>query len=216
MSRVVRTLLISNKSATKALIGVQHPAVDRSAVYVSLRGRNLIVKNLRFTRIFSQNNAIQLDDFQALASLSNKDCSFSQDVPITAHLVLPFFIRKVRLLSDIKLVVDLLGLTRISVDNLRRSIFLAAALPELEVVWVARSKKNLRDTIKINQQTDKLGVLVEVDEALLDSENIVMNLLECFTHLIATKVRTPERAIELRTWSVSEIASQHITVLNIL
>jgi hypothetical protein len=216
MSRVVRTLLISNKSATKALIDVQHPAVDRSAVYVSLRGRNLIVKNLRFTRIFSQNNAIQLDDFQALASLSNKDYSFSQDVPITAHLVLPFFIRKVRLLADIKLVVDSLGLTRISVDNLRRSIFLAAALPELEVVWVARSNKNLRDMIKINQQTDKLGVLVEVDEALLDSENIVMNLLECFTHLIATNVRTPERALELRTWSVSEIASQHITVLNIL
>lgn len=216
MSRVVRTLLISNKSAAKALLGVQHPAVDRNAVCVSLRRGDLIVNILKFIRIFSQNNAIQAADFQALSLLNNKDCSFSREVPITAHLVLPFFIPKARLLPDIKLVVDSLGLTRISVDNLRRSIFLAAALPELEVVWVVRSKKNLRDTIKINQQTGKLGVLVEVDETLLDSENITRNLLECFTHLIVTNVRTPERALELRTWSVSEIASQHITVLNIL
>ena len=70
--------------------------------------------------------------------------------------------------------------------------------------------------VSIYERSEKLGVFVEADERLLDSKYILNSLLGCSTHVIATKVRTPERALELRTWSISEIASQHITVLNIL
>mgnify|MGYP001308589804 CR=1 FL=1 len=216
MSRVVRTLIISNKSGTNALIGVQHPAVDRNAVCVSLRGNNVLVRVLRLMRISPRTSPIQLDDFRALLSAGKGNCSFSPSVPMTVHFILPFFIPKARLLSDIRSISDSLGLTRICVDNLRRAVFLAAALPALEVVWVVRSKKNLGDLVSMHERSEKLGVFVEVHERLLDSKHILNSLLGCSTHVIATKVKTPERALELRTWSISEIASQHITVLNIL
>lgn len=216
MSRVVRTLLISNKSGTEALMRGQHPAVDRNAVCVSLRGNNLLVRVLRLMRISPRTNAIQLDDFRALLSAGKGNYSFSPSVPTTVHFILPFFISKARLLSDIRSVSDSLGLTRICIDNLRQAVFLAAALPSLEVVWIVRSKKDLGDLVSMHERSEKLGVFVEAHERLLDSKYILSSLLGCSTHVIATKVRTPERALELRTWSISEIASQHITVLNIL
>ena len=216
MSRVVRTLLISKKSGTKALIRAQHPAVDRNAVCVSLRENNLLERVLRLTRISPRTCAIQLDDFRALWSAGKGDCSLSPSIPTNVHFILPFFIPKTRLLSDIRSVSDSLGLTRICIDNLRRAVFLAAALPALEVVWVARSKKDLGDLVSMHERSEKLQVFVEVHERLLDSKYILSSLLGCSTHVIATKVMTPERALELRTWSISEIASQHITVLNIL
>lgn len=216
MSRVVRTLLISNKSGAEALMRGQHPAVDRNAVCVSLRGNNLLVRVLRLMRISPRTNAIQLDDFRALLSAGKGNYSFSPSVPTTVHFILPFFISKARLLSDIRSVSDSLGLTRICIDNLRQAVFLAAALPSLEVVWIVRSKKDLGDLVSMHERSEKLGVFVEAHERLLDSKYILRSLLGCSTHVIATKVRTPERALELRTWSISEIASQHITVLNIL
>ena len=216
MSRVVRTLLISNKSGAEALMRGQHPAVDRNAVCVSLRGDNLLVRVLRLMRISPRTNAIQLDDFRALLSAGKGNYSFSPSVPTTVHFILPFFISKARLLSDIRSVSDSLGLTRICIDNLRQAVFLAAALPSLEVVWIVRSKKDLGDLVSMHERSEKLGVFVEAHERLLDSKYILSSLLGCSTHVIATKVRTPERALELRTWSISEIASQHITVLNIL
>jgi len=216
MSRVVRTLLISDKSPIHALTRAQHPAIDRNSVDVSLRGNNLLVKILGLMGISDQTDAIGLDVLQTLATLEKENSSSFRRVPITVHLILPFFISKARLLSDIKLATDSLGLARICVDNLERSVFLAAALPELEVVWVARSKNDFKDLASAYDRSGKFEVLVEVDESLLDSKSIVSNLLDCFIHVIATKVRTPERALELRTWSVSEITSPHITVLNIL
>ena len=216
MSRVVRTLIISNKSGTNALIGVQHPAVDRNAVCVSLRANNLLVTVLRLMRIYPRTSPIRLDDFRALLLAGKGNCLFSPGVPTTVHFILPFFIPKTRLLSDIRSISDSLGLTRICIDNLRRAVFLAAALPMLEVVWVVRSKKDLRDLVSLHERSEKLRVFVEVHERLLDSKYLLSTLLECSTHVIATKVKTPERALELRTWSISEIASQHITVLNIL
>ncbi|MEE2875446.1 MAG: hypothetical protein VYD09_02815 [Chloroflexota bacterium] len=216
MSRVVRTLIISNKSWTNALIGVRHPAVDRNAVCVSLRANNLLVTVLRLMRIYPRTSPIRLDDFRELLLAGKGNCLFSPAVPATVHFILPFFISKTRLLSDIRSISDSLGLTRICIDNLRRAVFLAAALPTLEVVWVVRSKKDLRDLVSLHERSEKLRVFVEVHERLLDSKYLLSTLLECSTHVIATKVKTPERALELRTWSISEIASQHITVLNIL
>lgn len=215
MNRVVRTLLISDKFSADGVGLVRHPAIDRTALEVSLRGNSLLLRILSWMRI-SRANAIELDQLRALPSIEKGKCSLTHRPPMTVRFVLPFFISKTRLLYDIKLAADSLGLTRICIDNLGQSVFLAAALPELEIVWVVRSKKEIENLAGMSEKSEKFEILVEVDESLLDSKDIVSNLLDCFIYVIASKVRTPERALELRRWSISEITSPHITVLNIL
>ena len=118
---------------------MRHPAIDRRAAEMSLRGNSLLLRILSWMRI-SRANAIELDQLRALPSIEKGKCSVTDRTPITVRFVSPFFISKTRLLYDIKLAADSLGLTRICIDNLGQSVFLAAALPELEIVWVLRSK----------------------------------------------------------------------------